>query len=120
MIEPATIAANYLELWNEPDNTRRRAMLDSHWAPDASYVDPMMAAHGRDQLVAMIEAARSQFPGYRFSLRGSADGYGDRVRFSWSLGPGEAPETVQGTDMVRLDEHGRIAEVIGFLDRVPQ
>jgi hypothetical protein len=119
MTEPTGIATIYLAAWNEPDDEARRAMLQDGWTVDASYVDPMMAADGREQIASMIGQARASFPGCRFSLRGSPDGYGDRVRFSWSLGPDEAPDTFQGTDIVRLGADGRIREVVGFLDRVP-
>jgi hypothetical protein len=51
-------------------------------------------------------------------LIGDANGHGDHVRFSWSLGPagGEAP--IEGSDVLTL-ESGRVASVIGFLDKVP-
>lgn len=119
MTEPDRIAAIYLDTWNEPDGDRRRDLVEQAWAQGATYVDPLMAATGRDQISSMIGQAQASFPGFRFRVCGTPDGYGQRVRFSWTLGPDDAPAMYQGTDVVRLTEEGKIAEVIGFLDRVP-
>jgi hypothetical protein len=51
-----------------------------------------------------------------FALRGAPDGYGPFVRFSWTLGSPDGAPVVGGMDVVRLDHHGRISEVVGFLD----
>jgi hypothetical protein len=113
---PMTIAQTYLATWNAPSTLERRRFLDS-WAENARYRDPLMQGDGRDNIAAMIAAARAQFAGHGFTIAGEADGHGDFVRFSWILAPDEGGQAVaRGTDVVRLDEAGRIAEVIGFLD----
>ena len=43
-------------------------------------------------------------------------GHGPFARFSWSLGPAGGAPVAGGTDIARLDEQGRVVEVIGFLD----
>jgi hypothetical protein len=116
MTEPKMIADNYLHVWNEADAAQRRALLDKGWAADALYSDPIMTGRGREGVATMIEGARTQFPGHRFTLRGTPDGHGAFVRFSWTLAPVGGGAVGGGTDIVRLDEDGRIAEVIGFLD----
>lgn len=118
MTEPRTIATQYLALWNEADDERRRALLAEDWANDARYIDPMMQGCGHAGVAAMIEGARAQFPGHRFALTGTPDGHGDYVRFSWTLAPERGAPIAGGTDMVRLDDTGRIADVVGFLDGV--
>jgi hypothetical protein len=40
------------------------------------------------------------------------------VRLAWSLGPDGAPALIEGSDVVTM-ARGRIANVIGFLDKVP-
>lgn len=110
-----TVADAYLALWNEPDPMGRRAALDANWAADARYADPMMQGEGRDGIAAMIEGARAQFTGHSFALRGTPDGHGRFVRFSWTLAPEGGAPVAGGTDIVRLGDDGRITEVIGFL-----
>lgn len=116
MHQPNEIAASYLAVWNEADAARRRASLEAGWAAEARYADPLMQGEGREGIAAMIEGARAKFPGHGFSLRGTPDGHGRFVRFSWTLASGEGAAVAGGTDVVRLDDQGRIVEVIGFLD----
>jgi|SRR5690242_11392543 len=116
MIDPSNIASAYLELWNDPEEASRRERLIDGWTADASYVDPLMAGEGYEGIAAMISGARAIFPGHTFSLRGTPNGHGRFVRFSWTLAPSDGASAAAGTDIVRLDNSGRIAEVTGFLD----
>jgi hypothetical protein len=114
-----TIADTYLALWNEADAKARRALAARTWRPDAHYADPLMQGEGHEGICAMIEAARAQFPGHAFTLRGEPDGHGAWVRFSWSLAPAGGQPVAGGTDVARLDGDGRFAQVTGFLDGAP-
>jgi hypothetical protein len=114
--DPTTIAEEYLALWNEDDADRRRRMIAEGWSTEVRYVDPLMAGDGPEGVASMIDAVRGRFPGHGFELKGVADGHGPFVRFSWTLGGPDGARVVGGTDMVRLDREGRIAEVVGFLD----
>lgn len=118
MTDAAEIAARYMAVWNENNPSRRQALLAEGWTEDAEYVDPIMAGRGRGEIAALVGAVHERFPGFRFALSGVADGYGDRVRFSWMLGPESEPDMIVGTDFVLLD-NGRIRTVAGFLDKVP-
>lgn len=118
MTNAAEIAARYIDVWNEKDPTRRNALLTEAWVENAEYVDPMMGGKGRGEVGALIGAVHERFPGFRFALHGAVDGYGDRVRFSWTLGPDSEPDMIVGTDFVLL-EGRRIKTVAGFLDKVP-
>jgi len=117
MTNAAQIAQRYIDSWNETDAQRRAGLLAALWTEDARYVDPMMAGQGRAQIDALIAGVHQQFPGFRFALSGKADGYGDKVRFSWPLGP-DGHSVVEGTDF-GVVEHGRLSAVTGFLDKVP-
>ncbi|GAA2160564.1 hypothetical protein GCM10010403_08290 [Glycomyces rutgersensis] len=114
-----TVAAQYITAFNATDATERKAFIGEVFAADVSYVDPMAAVAGHDGVDAFIAGAHQQFPGWVFSLLGPVDGHGAQARFTWGLGPaGEEPPVV-GFDVVVLDEEGRIAQVLGFLDKVP-
>ncbi|MFP5407384.1 MAG: nuclear transport factor 2 family protein, partial [Gammaproteobacteria bacterium] len=114
------IAERYLAAWNERDPDARRAQVAQAFAPDATYLDPMMRGSGVDGIDAMIAAAQGQFPGCRFALHGQPDGHNDVVRFSWVLvgphaGQSAAP-LARGTDVATVDANGRLVRVTGFLD----
>ncbi|HEX2560419.1 nuclear transport factor 2 family protein [Phenylobacterium sp.] len=118
MTDPILVANRYIELWNETDPQRRRSLLEQSWSPTASYVDPIAAVDGHAGMDALVAGVQERFPGFRFRLVGAPDGYADKVRFSWELGPDGAQAPIQGSDVVLLED-GRVRQVIGFLDRVP-
>jgi hypothetical protein len=118
MTDAAKIAEDYIAVWNETDPARRRALIGEGWAENASYVDPLMSGNGRDEIDGLIAAVHERFPGFRFALVGQPDGYGDHVRFSWSLGPKGDEEMIRGADFAVV-EAGRLQKVTGFLDKVP-
>ena len=118
MIEATQIADRYIAVWNETDADRRHALIAANWTESATYVDPLMQGQGHDQIGALIGAVHDRFPGFRFTLDGKVDGYGDKVRFSWALGPEGEADMIKGTDFAML-EGERLKSVTGFLDKVP-
>ena len=105
--------------WSFQQLVKRRArLLAETFTDDARYVDPLMSGRGAAQIDGLIGAVHARFPGFRFAVVGAPNGHGDHVRFSWSLGPAGAEPPIQGSDVVELRD-GKIANVIGFLDRVP-
>lgn len=118
MTDVNQIADRYVAVWNETDPARRGALLAEGWCDDATYVDPLASGSGHDQIGALIGAVQDRFPGFRFTRDGGADGYGDKVRFSWALGPETEPDMIKGTDFAVVVD-GRLKSVTGFLDKVP-
>lgn len=119
MTDYQAIAHDYIAAWNAAGAARTAAIARA-FSPEARYTDPLMHAQGHAALDTMIGAAQQQFGGLRFHLDGAADGHGDRLRFRWALGPDAATAVARGTDFALLSADGRLAEVSGFLDLVPQ
>jgi hypothetical protein len=119
MIDAQTLAQRYIASWNEADATTRRRLIDALWTEDACYADPLMKADGPDGIAALIGGVHAKFPGYRFALTGQPDGHGPYLRFSWSLGPEDGPVFARGTDFAAVTAEGRLVQVTGFLDQVP-
>lgn len=118
MTDLNAIARNYITAWNESDAARRKALLEAVFTSDVSYRDPIMQGDGHDGIAALIDGVQQQFAGFRFSLKGEPDGFADRIRFSWNLGPEGAESVIEGTDICVI-ENGRLESVTGFLDKVP-
>jgi len=118
MTDLETIAKNYIAAWNEAEPTRRHKLVETAFAADIRYHDPIMQGDGHDGIGALIEGVHAQFPGFRFSLKGSPDGFGDHIRFSWGLGPDGSEAIIEGTDF-GIIEGGRLKRVTGFLDKMP-
>jgi SnoaL-like domain len=113
------IVERYIDCWNEADPGRRRELIDSLWAADGSYTDPLADVRGRDQIDAVMAAAQQQFPGLVFTLGGPVDANHNQARFSWHLGPRGGEPIVIGFDVLVLDGGDQIRSVHGFLDKVP-
>ena len=117
------VIERYIASWNQTDAQLRRKLIDELWAPDASYIDPLAEAYGRDAIDATIAAVQAQFPGFSFTLLDSVDTHHRQARFTWGLGPADAPAgaepVVVGFDVAVADSAGRLTSVLGFLDKVP-
>lgn len=114
-----TNAERYLAIWNETDAARRRALIAESWSEAATYIDPLMRGEGHEQINSLVEAVQTRFPGFRFALIGTPDGYGDNLRFSWGLGPANGEALIKGTDFARLED-GKLKSVHGFIDQLPE
>ncbi|OWU82348.1 hypothetical protein ATO6_22265 [Oceanicola sp. 22II-s10i] len=118
MTDPKHVAQAYIEVWNTADDDARAAKIAALWSEDATFADPMTRTEGHAGIGAMIAAVRDAYPGMEFAVAGQPDGFGEMVRFSWSMAaPGDAP-VVRGTDFATLRD-GRIVAVTGFFDLVP-
>ncbi len=118
MTDAATIAQKYITLWNEADQAKRKDLIAQAWTEDATYIDPMMEGRGHDQIDALVGAVHQRFPGYVFAVSGKPEGYGDRVRFSWTLGAPDKDPIAKGTDFGIVAGDGRLKAITGFLDYV--
>lgn len=119
MTDFKAIAAEYINAFNTVDAAERKLGVANVFAADVSYIDPMAAVVGHDGVDAFIAGAHQQFPGWIFTLIGPVDGHGRQARFTWGLGPEGAEPPIIGFDVIVVDEDGRIAQVLGFLDKVP-
>ena len=119
MSDYTKLAEQYIAVWNETDPSARRALIDEVWSADGRYIDPLVEVAGREQLDAVVAAAQAQFAGMRFRLGGTVEGHHDQARFTWELGPDGTEPIVVGFDVAQWDADGRLALVLGFLDKVP-
>ncbi len=119
MTDFTTLAERYIATWNQTDPLARRALVAQIWSPDGRYTDPLADVTGPDQIDAVIAGAQAQFAGMRFRLAGPVDAHHDQARFTWELGPDGADPVVVGFDVAQTDDDGRLALVLGFLDKVP-
>ena len=114
----ATIEA-YVATWNETDAARRQAGIARAWDAAGRYRDPLMASDGHAAIDAMLAAVQSKFPGFVLRRTSKVDAHNEWVRFAWSLGPASGPAVVEGVDFCALAPGGRLASVVGFIDRMP-
>jgi hypothetical protein len=114
--EVGGVVDSYIQVWNERDPARRRALIERTFAEDAGYVDAHRAGDGQQGIGAMIATAQDQFPGHRIELSSGPDAHHERVRFSWQLLGPDGGAVGGGTDFATVAADGRLASVTGFSD----
>jgi SnoaL-like domain len=117
-VAEATVEA-YVATWNETDAARRQAAVARAWEASGRYRDPLMASEGHAGIDAMLAGVQARFPGFVLRRTSKVDSHNDWVRFAWSLGPAAGPAVVEGVDFCALAPDGRLAAVVGFIDRMP-
>ena len=114
----STIAA-YVATWNETGAARRQAAIACAWEDGGRYRDPLMASEGHAGIDAMLAGVQARFPGFVLKRTSKVDSHNDWVRFAWSLGPADGAAVVEGVDFCALAPDGRLASVVGFIDKMP-
>ena len=128
---PDAVVEAYVATWNETDAARRRAGLAAAWTETGIYRDPVMASDGPAGIDAMLAGVQAKFPGFVLKRTSKVDAHGGSLggpsggpaglylRFTWSLGPPDGPSVVEGVDFCTLAPDGRLASVVGFIDKMP-
>ena len=114
----ATVEA-YVATWNETDAARRQARIAQAWADSGRYRDPLMGSTGHGEIDAMLAAVQARVPGFVLKRTSKVDCHNDAVRFTWSLGPASGPSVVEGVDFGTLTPEGKLATIVGFIDKMP-
>jgi SnoaL-like domain len=120
MHDVTTTVDTYLAAWNEPDVTTRAELIESAWATDGRYVDPLLEADGHGAISEMVSAVQSQYPGQRFRRLSGVDAHHNQVRFAWELSGDAGDVTVRGIDIGELADDGRLVRITGFFGELPE
>ena len=104
----------YIEVFNENDDTTRRAGIAEVFTEDAIYSDPTAEVVGWDAIDAHLGAFRKQAAQLIFAL-GEVKFHHDTALFTWTAGAGGGAPLASGRDFVLLKD-GRIHRIHGFFD----
>lgn len=109
----------YLQAFGEPEPVRRRQLIGRAFGPEGSLTDPPLVGSGHDGLDEMFVAAQSHYVGHTFRRTSSVDVHHGFARYEWNLVSPDGDIAVTGTDFARIDDHGRLSDVVGFFGPVP-
>lgn len=107
----------YLEMWNESDATKRRALIEVAVAADMEFADPEQRHVGRDALAQNTDRFHERFPGATLFATSHVDVQHRRHRYTWRIVVG-GDVLMDGMDVTTLDEVGLIQRVDGFFGPV--
>jgi len=113
-----TIGA-YVAAWNEPDEAKRKALIETAWAADGIYIDPAADVRGRDGLAQVIAGFHAQQPGARIDMASGIDQHHNQIRFAWTFVLADGTAAIEGIDAGELAPDGRLARIIGFWGAPP-
>jgi hypothetical protein len=117
-IDAPTTVARYFDFWNADAAGRRRRLAATVFASDVAYVAPIGAKHGVDELIGLADDFATDLGDVAFVARSAPEVHHDRVRVRWELLRGD-DSFAEGTDILVVDDNGRISSVTTFLDRAP-
>ncbi|TCN51194.1 SnoaL-like protein [Rhodococcus sp. SMB37] len=118
-LEGTDVAAaieRYVRFWNSGDN---ELLIRDTWSDDVEYCAPVGVLGGPGALVDFRKQFGEHMRGYEFRLRGEPDVHHDRARVVWELITPDADPFATGTDILVMDDRGRVRGVTTFLDRAP-
>jgi hypothetical protein len=104
--------ARYIEMWNEPDGAKRRAIIDTQWAPGAGNYTLTMEAAGLDAIETRVTRAYEAYVGtglHHFRQHQPYVAHHGAVRVWWEMVTVDGGEVAAlGHEFLVLDDNGRI------------
>ncbi len=113
----AATVHRYDEVWAEPDQAARLAVLSEIWAEDGVYVDPEVpdGVRGPAALSDLITTSLDEMPGLEIKATTALVLLGDRGWYRWEATTADG-EAFDGIDFVEFDAEGRIERLTNFYD----
>ena len=113
----AATVHRYDEVWAEPDQGARLAVLSEIWAEDGVYVDPEVpdGVRGPAALSDLITTSLDEMPGLEIKATTALVLLGDRGWYRWEATTADG-EAFDGIDFVEFDAEGRIERLTNFYD----
>jgi hypothetical protein len=104
----------YCAAWRESDIEQRRKLLETVWAPEGTYTDPLSHVEGREALVELIGVFLKKFPGGQIVPSSHADLHHGMLRFTWKFIDRDGKTVDEGMDFGVIGNDGRLQKIIGF------
>lgn len=109
----------YVDFWNAATAEEQQRLAAQTFAEGVAYHAPLGIMSGPEELIGFRNQFAQHTADYSFRPRTEPETHHDRARLQWELITGE--ETfATGTDVLELDDAGRITSITGFLDQAPQ
>jgi len=119
-IEPVEAVASYTAAWDEPDETKRRALLERAWTDDGIYTDPTAYVEGREALIKHIAGFLNQMGEARLERSSGVEVHHNVLRFEWRIVTPDKTIVATGFDYGELAEDGRLQRIVGFFGPFPE
>ena len=117
-MDPREVVATYRAAWNEPDHTKRIALLEASFAGDGVYQDPTVTAEGCAALAAHIGGFHGQYPDHSVDQASDVDVTPGGLRWAWEIRNDEGV-VIEGSEFAELAPDGRLQRIAAFFGPLP-
>lgn len=108
----------YFDSLNETDNKRRRELTKQVWAEKGKFGTPYSEVEGHDAIDALVAGVQKQFPNAIVRRTSKIDGFGNYLRWSFTLSQPDGKPILSGVDFAIIAD-GKLQLVMGFFDFAP-
>ncbi|HEV2903844.1 MAG TPA: nuclear transport factor 2 family protein [Pyrinomonadaceae bacterium] len=108
----------YFDSLNETDSRRRRELTKQVWAENGKFGTPYSEVEGHEAIDALVEGVQKRFPNSRVRRTSRIDGFGDYLRWSFTLSQADGRPIIGGVDFGIVVD-GKLQLVMGFFDFAP-
>ncbi|MFE2062444.1 nuclear transport factor 2 family protein [Streptomyces sp. NPDC059467] len=114
--------AQYVRFWNTGTEQEQRACAEAAFTDGVEYRAQIGILTGAQALIDFRDQFAAHMGTVTFRLREQPQVHHGRARLRWEIltGDGAGTSFATGTDVLHLDEDGRISSVSVFLDRAPE
>lgn len=114
-----TTTDRYVAFWNAPTPEAMRALGAEVFTGDLMYHAPVGVLTGAEALVGFATEFRQHMGAAVFTARSEPEEHHDRIRLRWEIVLPDGTSFAEGTDVISVEEDGRVRDVVSFLDRAP-
>ena len=108
----------YFDSLNETDRLRRLALIRQVWAEKGKFGTPYGEIEGHAAIDKLVESVQKQFPNSTVRRTGKIDGFGNYLRWSFTLSDADGKPILGGVDFGIVAD-GKLQLVMGFFDFAP-
>jgi hypothetical protein len=109
----------YFDSLNETDSKRRRDLTKQVWAENGKFGTPYGEVEGHDAINTLVEGVHKQFPNAKVRRTSKIDGFGNYLRWSFTLSQADGKPILGGVDFAVVID-GKLQVVMGFFDFAPK
>lgn len=103
----------YTASWQASTAAEKQAMFAQSLDPQCEYTDPMVTAHGWQELLAYMEAFQEQIPGGHFQTR-TFSHHHQQSMTTWNMLDGKGQVIGEGTSYGKYNDQGKLVAMTGF------
>ncbi|MGQ0543640.1 MAG: nuclear transport factor 2 family protein [Blastocatellia bacterium] len=108
----------YFDSLNEVDENRRLSLIEQVWTKTGKFGTPYGEVQGYEGISELTKSVMTRFPNSRVRRTTKIDGFGNYLRFSFTLSEADGRPILSGVDFAII-ENGKLQLVMGFFDFAP-